>query len=358
MSRSRSRPGFTLVELLVVIAIIGILIGLLLSAVQAAREAGRRAQCQNNLRQLGLAIHNHHDRHRVLPHHSGWWHGDGWSGAPRWNGNNLGAPSSGSLNQWPTRTGTDNDPTTWAPAIRRRQNLSWGFQILPYMEGQNVWKIPAPPGATDPRRVLGAYREQILSAQLPIFACPTRRGGNYMYTTNGPTVCDYAVADPVGVQAGTRNPFFVGNQGQVRQWHMGAMRPAWWPEVSFGMIADGTSNTVMLAEKRVPAGRYGQRLSDDNEGWWIMSRDWDNIRTSGAIWIQQGTVLRQGDPHTPWPDTRQPQANHGGWRFGAAHPNGFNVVMCDASVHLLDFGIDPVVFLLMTCRADGISVQP
>ena len=360
MSRSRSRPGFTLVELLVVIAIIGILIGLLLSAVQAAREAARRTQCQNNLRQLGIAMHNHHDQHRVLPHHSGWWTGD-WGGGVSFRTGSWtwgSGPSSASVSgQWPTRTGVDSDPTTWTPQVRQQQNMSWGFQILPYIEANNVWRVPNAVSST-PVQVLDAYRLQIMKARLPLFACPTRRGGNITYVPEGVSVCDYAVADPVGIQPGSQNPFLVGNQGQVVQWHMGAMRPAWWPEVSFGMITDGTANTVMLAEKRVPAGKYGQRLSDDNEGWWIMSRDWDNIRTPGALYIQAATTLRQGDPLAPWPDTRQPQAGNGGWRFGSAHPNGFNVVMCDASVHMYDFGIDPIVFALLCARADGINVEP
>ena len=74
----RIRSGFTLIELLVVIAIIAILIALLLPAVQQAREAARRSQCKNNMKQIGLAIHNYHDTHSMFPINRDWWTTDPW----------------------------------------------------------------------------------------------------------------------------------------------------------------------------------------------------------------------------------------------------------------------------------------
>src|SRR5437588_11978753 len=104
------RGGFTLIELLVVIAIIAILIALLVPAVQKVREAAARAQCQNNLKQIGLACHGHHDSYKVLP-----------SGGTTWA-----IP--------PTYLSAGN------PAVKSDQQGGWGFQILPFIEQAAVWR--------------------------------------------------------------------------------------------------------------------------------------------------------------------------------------------------------------------------
>jgi prepilin-type N-terminal cleavage/methylation domain-containing protein len=128
-SREASR-GFTLVELLVTISIIGVLVGLLLPAVQAAREAARKASCKNNLRQIGIALHNYHDSRRVLP-----------AGCIQWR--------------------------AWNASPTRRQ-FAWSAMLLPFLEQQNLhqqidWNAPydAPENAA------------VAKIDLPIYLCPT-----------------------------------------------------------------------------------------------------------------------------------------------------------------------------------------
>jgi prepilin-type N-terminal cleavage/methylation domain-containing protein len=112
-SRRALRSAFTLIELLVVIAIIGVLVGLLLPAVQKVREAAARVSCQNNLKQLGLALHNYHDAQGTFPTGGtgtlAWWAINGIGGKP-----------------------FSNPPYTAA-------YTSWLFQILPYVEQNNVY---------------------------------------------------------------------------------------------------------------------------------------------------------------------------------------------------------------------------
>jgi prepilin-type N-terminal cleavage/methylation domain-containing protein len=129
----RCRPGFTIVELLVVIAIVGLLVGLSGIAVQAARDQARRMQCQNNLRQLGIAIHEHVEANGHFP--TGGW---GW----RWAGD-------------PDR-GTDE-----------RQPGSWIYNILPFLEQTPLWKLGQSDNDAN-KRLAGKQRSE---TSLPMLVC-------------------------------------------------------------------------------------------------------------------------------------------------------------------------------------------
>jgi prepilin-type N-terminal cleavage/methylation domain-containing protein/prepilin-type processing-associated H-X9-DG protein len=147
VSPTAHRRAFTLIELLVVIAIIAILIGLMLPAVQMAREAAARSQCQNNLKQMGLALHMHHDTYEFFP-------------------------SAGSPNAMIPNT------IAGSPAIGPAQQCSWLYQILPYIEQQAVWNNP------------------LTAARMPIkiYFCPSRRGPMVLHggVYVGNAECDYS----------------------------------------------------------------------------------------------------------------------------------------------------------------------
>ena len=164
-SQRQGLRGFTLVELLVVIAIIGILVALLLPAIQAAREAARRTQCKNNLKNIGLAIHNHQSSRKVFP-----------SGGSRF-------VDAGD------RPGVQYCFENGKPLGPDRTNMSWAYQILPYMEEGAISGITT---QADCQKVV-----------VPIYACPSRRQAGWHVSVYDALklVCnmDYASAVPAGV---------------------------------------------------------------------------------------------------------------------------------------------------------------
>lgn len=209
LAHSRIRRGFTLIELLVVIAIIAVLIALLLPAVQQARESARRTQCKNNLKQLGLALHNYHDTFNMLP---GFAVGSG-------------TPNAGSGN----------------PGFRTR--MSGIVSLLPYMDQAPLYTVIwADSPSKYPWDTSGAYWK----TTLPALVCPT----------------DSGMTPPTGTFCGKRNYVFCAGDGVATNGDNGGSNTpiivvtrGMFGAISYLNIAacnDGTSNTLAMAESVAP----------------------------------------------------------------------------------------------------------
>jgi prepilin-type N-terminal cleavage/methylation domain-containing protein/prepilin-type processing-associated H-X9-DG protein len=293
MDRSRRlgsapREGFTLIELLVVIAIIGILLGLLVPAVQAVREAAARIQCANNLKQIGLAFHNHHDNFQFFP--TGGW-------------------------DWTT-------PPTYVngiPAVGAQQKAGWAFQILPFLEAENTWK--GGQATNDLDRILVA-----VGTPNKVFFCPSRRPPqtvtvSYSDYLEGRAVthalCDYAASNF------HRTP---SNQtGVVRQYYPNRIAD----------ITDGTTNTFMVADKRLNLRYLGQPQEVDGVGY-TSGWDPDTVRTTD-----------KGPKPDKFGDSDSTK------RFGSSHKGRFNAVFADGSVRPISYSINEVVFSYLGNKSDG-----
>lgn len=271
------RSGFSLVELLVVIAIITLLISLLLPAVQKVREAANAMICKNNLKQIAIAFHHHHNDYGFFP--SGGW--AFWTPPTYVNGAPLSAPN---------------------------QQGGWGFQILPYIEADTVWRGGAVAAIATPHK---------------LFFCPSRRLPQTISWTDGyiprltggvlvHALCDYAASNLEGT-------------GVVRRF----------VPLKIAEITDGTSSTLLAGDKRLNLAFLGQRQPDDNEGY---TAGWDK------------DTMRS----TRRPPTRDYSGiGDGQLMFGSSHPAGICAVFADGSVHTISYAIDVRIFRLLGDRADG-----
>jgi prepilin-type N-terminal cleavage/methylation domain-containing protein/prepilin-type processing-associated H-X9-DG protein len=299
------RSGFTLIELLVVIAIIAILIGLLLPAVQKVREAAARVKCQNNLKQLGLALHTYHDVANRYP---------------------------------PYR------PPGIAATDPRRYTENWTYLLLPYIEQDNIYKQPF----TTRAQYDAMVRPQVIATYLcPSVPYPSTRGSgsgltsltNYLGVT-GRQRSDWR-APPDGVGQDTGLIAVVDGTGFTPM------------KININSVTDGTSNTIAFAE-RPPT-------PDLEWGWGLRGApDLDSL-----IWARYvtppdtpsiATTDEAGDP-CPFPmhfqAPRSPPSRCDGYHMWSFHSGGGNFALADGSVRFFNYAAGVNVIVPMSTRASG-----
>ena len=342
--RPRKRGGFTLIELLVVIAIIAILVGLLLPAVQKVREAANRMSCQNNMKQIGVALHMYHDSYGKFPYGAD----DGY----RDNGGNC------------------------------YSSLPWGVMILPFVEQENLyrrfntaWKHPGPtpplgvtfnnaPNNTD----VTDSDLNPAATRLKVYMCPSSpsQGAIFQDTwdNSGDAYGPYAGNPTWTVSASDYIAIsgllgrFVGNYlPGVNIGHDGVLTDNF--QVRIGDILDGTSNTWMVGECAGAPNVYVAGLKQyatppydpSSTGFYVSGNAWAD-ETNGDQWIG-GNTYDGLNPTGGGPCTINCANIQGFYSF---HNGGANFLFSDGHVQFISQGLDPRVVILLTSFRDNQTI--
>ena len=323
--QTRRNGGFTLVELLVVIAIIGVMVGLLLPAVQAAREAARRMSCQNNLKQLGLALHNYHDVAGQLPINR----------FDATGGNNM-TVFVGILPYIEQGALYDGiDMTTRNITVYPVNGKPVGQHVIPGLQ------CPSDPDVTTPDPSTGYMR----ASYAPSI------GAQYMQSAAGCSLLETAGAYPAGLGLDADNdgedPF---NRGNVRsdygnQQISGPFGRGYFSSYGarLAAITDGTSNTIAMGEIRMACNLYSPWGWAWPESLWYATTAPINFPTC---------------PNEPAYGSHTCYSNAGTnynaiFGFRSAHPGGCQFVFVDGSVHFLSETLDRLTYARLGDKADG-----
>ena len=294
--RPTPRSAFSLIEVLVVIAIVAVLIGLTLSAVQRVRAAAARTQCQNNLRQLGLAHHLYHHSHGRLP------------------------PG--------VATPVSRDPYPF---------MSWHTRLLPYLEQTALWDeavaaFQSNPDFTRPPEHPGASRA------LPVFGCPT----------------DLRALSPQVLRSGRPRGLtsYLGIAGNRAVLQDGVLFTD--SSVRLADITDGTANTLLLGERPPSANMV---LGWWYAGWG-QDRDGDGDMLLGVRAKNQGGYAPECPvgPYQFQPGDFKNQCD--AFHFWSPHPGGANFAFADGSVHFLTYSADSILPALATRSGGEVAEIP
>lgn len=326
----KKNGGFTLVELLVVIAIIGILVALLLPAIQAAREAARRSQCLNNMKQIGLALHNHHDTYNVFP---------------------IGAELGSKGPNWRLRSLPFMEQNAAYDQIDFRNGHFWSHTTPSYGANHDVLA----------NLIVDGY----MCPSSPFEALNTRDMSN----TKDGMLADYcgiagAYPDPAGRTATVCTAGSVQGGIYCENGMLVALRKR-----AFRDATDGTSNTIIVGEQsgQVDAGERSANAigawhglvtntvaSSDGRNTWDEKTAVKDITSSSGY--TGGLTTERHPPNAYWLGGAPASCNtqhEVNYVLNSFHPGGIHVLLADGTVRFLTENIDMEMFRRLCTRDDG-----